>query len=57
MAIQKRKKEVIKIVKCPVCARNHRPHELYGTFCCLSCLQVLIRPLIVVVTGGLPKQR
>jgi 4-hydroxy-3-methylbut-2-en-1-yl diphosphate synthase IspG/GcpE len=57
MAIVKRKKEVVKIVSCPTCGRNHRPHDLYGQYCCLSCLQFVLRPLIVAINGALPKQK
>ena len=40
-----RKKEP-ELVRCPTCNRKHLPHEEYGQFCCQSCLQVPIRPLI-----------
>jgi hypothetical protein len=34
--------------RCPTCSRYHRLHPEFGAFCCLSCLQMPIRPLIVV---------
>jgi hypothetical protein len=36
-----------KAVQCPVCGRYHTPNVTFGPFCCASCLQVVIRPLIV----------
>ena len=38
------------IVRCPVCHRDHTPHREFGEFCCASCLQTVIRPLIVAMT-------
>jgi protein-arginine kinase activator protein McsA len=49
-SITKRKTEKIVIVQCPICARKHRPNIEFGPFCCASCLQTAIRPLIVTVT-------
>jgi hypothetical protein len=48
-AIVKRKKPRRKddSVQCPVCGRYHWPDEEFGRFCCASCLQTVIRPLIV----------
>jgi protein-arginine kinase activator protein McsA len=50
MAIQKRKQPEVKIVVCPVCTRKHVPSTEFGPFCCASCLQTVIRPLVVTVT-------
>lgn len=36
-------------VKCPTCGRYHWPDSNFGPYCCASCLQVPIRPLIVEV--------
>ena len=49
MAIVKRKaqKLEIKVVACPVCHRKHTPDVEFGPFCCASCLQTVIRPLIL----------
>ena len=33
-------------VRCPTCNRYHYLHREFGPFCCLSCLQYPIRPLI-----------
>ncbi len=41
--------EKVVIVACPVCARKHRPNPEFGPFCCASCLQTVIRPLVVTV--------
>ena len=54
--ITKRKTEKIVIVLCPSCGRKHRPHLKFGAFCCASCLQLAIRPLIVMLTDALPKR-
>jgi rubrerythrin len=56
MAVQKALKPVqregkIVIYKCPVCGRKHRDDPEFGPFCCASCLQVVIRPLIVALKG------
>ncbi len=48
--LTKRKVQKVVIVKCPVCARKHTPSVDFGPFCCASCLQTVIRPLIVTVT-------
>lgn len=37
-----------KIIRCPTCGRYHELHHEFGMFCCASCLQMPIRPLIVV---------
>jgi len=49
MAIVKRpkKKQEVKVVRCPVCHRTHVPDVEFGPFCCASCLQTVIRPLIL----------
>jgi protein-arginine kinase activator protein McsA len=44
----KRKQLEVKLVKCPVCERLHQPDVEFGPFCCASCLQTVIRPLIVI---------
>lgn len=49
-ALQHRKAEKIKIVVCPICDRKHTPNPDFGPFCCASCLQTAIRPLVVTVT-------
>lgn len=48
-----RKPKVIEAqsVSCPVCSRIHVADAQFGPFCCASCLQVVIRPLIVARTG------
>ncbi len=38
---------VAKSVACPSCRRVHNGHAELGAFCCTSCLQVAIRPLIL----------
>jgi NAD-dependent SIR2 family protein deacetylase len=55
-SITKRKPEKIVIVLCPSCGRKHRPDSTFGAFCCASCLQLAIRPLIVMLTEALPKR-
>ncbi len=47
----KRKAEKIIIFKCPTCGRNHKEHPEFGCYCCCSCLQTIIRPLIVIREG------
>ncbi|MDR3741184.1 MAG: hypothetical protein P4L40_19370 [Terracidiphilus sp.] len=42
-----KKKEVI--LRCPTCGRKHGEHPEFGCFCCASCLQTIIRPLIVAL--------
>jgi hypothetical protein len=42
-----RKPREPKTVQCPTCGRYHWPHPEFGQFCCASCLQTPIRPLIV----------
>jgi protein-arginine kinase activator protein McsA len=37
----------IEVMKCPVCRRSHVEHPEFGNFCCASCLQTVIRPLIL----------
>jgi protein-arginine kinase activator protein McsA len=39
-----------KSVACPVCGRIHVADVQFGPFCCASCLQTVIRPLIVTIT-------
>ncbi len=39
------------ILQCPTCGRKHKEHPEFGRFCCSSCLQTVIRPLIVALTG------
>ena len=51
-AIAKNKPTEPKVMRCPVCARYHAEHPEFGPFCCASCLQVIIRPLIVTLTAG-----
>jgi protein-arginine kinase activator protein McsA len=46
------KKEKILILRCPACGKNHPEHNEFGCFCCASCLQTIIRPLIVTLTSG-----
>jgi hypothetical protein len=41
------------IVTCPSCQRRHCDHPEYGAYCCLSCLQLAIRPLIPKRLGGI----
>jgi hypothetical protein len=41
-------KEKIIILNCPTCGRGHRVHPEFGPFCCLSCLQTPLHPLIVI---------
>ncbi|MFZ1085459.1 MAG: hypothetical protein WAN35_10875 [Terracidiphilus sp.] len=38
--------------KCPVCGRKHHDDPEFGMFCCASCLQTVIRPLIVSVVAA-----
>jgi protein-arginine kinase activator protein McsA len=45
----KAKAEKVVILKCPTCGRKHREHPEFGCFCCASCLQTIIRPLIVAL--------
>lgn len=49
MAIIKRPKKKVeaKAVVCPVCHRVHTGSLEFGPFCCASCLQTVIRPLIL----------
>jgi hypothetical protein len=37
------------VLQCPTCARRHPPDPQFGPFCCASCLQTPIRPLIAAV--------
>jgi protein-arginine kinase activator protein McsA len=37
---------------CPTCGRDHKEDEEFGRFCCASCLQTIIRPLIVAMTNA-----
>lgn len=37
-----------KSVTCPTCGRIHVEHQEFGQFCCQSCVQTAIRPLITV---------
>lgn len=46
------KKEKVVVLKCPTCGKTHVPHVEFGCFCCASCLQTIIRPLIVTLTEG-----
>jgi len=46
------KAEKIIIFKCPTCGRKHTEHPEFGCFCRASCLQTVIRPLIVTLTAG-----
>jgi ribosomal protein L37AE/L43A len=50
---KKPKPAKVEYIKCPVCGREHVDHPEFGCFCCLSCLQAVIRPLIVTLTNGL----
>ncbi len=50
--VKRPKAEKVTILKCPTCGKNHREHVEFGCFCCLSCLQTIIRPLIVTLTMG-----
>jgi hypothetical protein len=46
-AITSRKQKTVKLLQCPICNRHHVGHPEYGPFCCTSCLQTAIRPLIL----------
>jgi len=46
-AIAKRQNKEVISVRCPTCNRIHSLHREFGPFCCTSCLQTPIRPLIV----------
>ena len=47
-AIQRKPKEhQVIILRCPACGKNHSAHPEFGRYCCASCLQLAIRPLIV----------
>jgi protein-arginine kinase activator protein McsA len=48
-ALAKRKPKKIEYVYCPTCGRGHSLHHEFGRFCCASCLQTVIRPLIVAL--------
>jgi hypothetical protein len=45
--IIKRKPKPIPVAQCPVCGRYHHIDVQFGPFCCASCLQTVIRPLIL----------
>jgi hypothetical protein len=45
--IVKKKTKKDAAVICPVCRRYHWPNATFGPFCCASCLQTVIRPLIL----------
>ncbi len=47
-----KRKEKIVVYKCPSCGRDHLGTAEFGCFCCASCLQTIIRPLIVTLTNG-----
>ena len=49
MAIIKRPttKPTVEAVRCPVCTLPLMPGVGFGPFCCESCLQTAIRPLIL----------
>ena len=48
---KKPRAEKIVILQCPTCGKKHSEHPEFGRFCCASCLQTVIRPLIVALTG------
>jgi hypothetical protein len=43
------KRPAATMAKCPVCHRSHWMHEELGIFCSASCLQMMMRPLIVAM--------
>jgi hypothetical protein len=47
--IKRKKPKLPELVRCPVCQRYHVPDCEFGPFCCASCLQTVIRPLIVAI--------
>ena len=51
LKVRPRKMKVSFIV-CPTCGRDHKEDEEFGRFCCASCLQTVIRPLIVAITDA-----
>lgn len=56
MPITKRTKPKVKIFACPTCEKHHTEHPEFGCFCCASCLQTAIRPLIVTLTEAMRRQ-
>jgi protein-arginine kinase activator protein McsA len=44
-----RKIQKVVVLRCPVCQRSHVEHPEFGNFCCASCLQTVIRPLMVTM--------
>ncbi len=50
--IRKPKPDKVLILRCPTCGKRHTEHPEFGCFCCTSCLQTVIRPLIVTLTSG-----
>lgn len=52
LKVRPRKMKVSYFV-CPTCGRDHKEDEEFGRFCCASCLQTVIRPLIVgIIEAG-----
>ena len=50
--IVKKKQPKPTVYKCPTCGKLHLGTKEFGCFCCASCLQTVIRPLIVTLTSG-----
>ena len=50
LAKRKTRKEKVVVYRCPACARDHLGTPEFGCFCCASCLQAIVRPLIVTLT-------
>lgn len=46
-----RREGKLTVYRCPICNRSHCGHPEFGPFCCTSCLQTYIRPLIVARFG------
>jgi len=55
-AITKPERKKEKLYHCPTCAKRHMGHPEFGCFCCASCLQTVVRPLIVTLTEGQNKR-
>jgi protein-arginine kinase activator protein McsA len=49
---RKPKPQKVTYLVCPTCSKEHPEHKEFGCFCCASCLQTVIRPLIVTLTNG-----
>jgi len=47
-----RKPKQAPVDRCPTCEKYHTRHPEFGRFCCASCLQVPIRPLIFAKPKG-----